>query len=146
MEDSCHLSNCSEQDVLLFGSTTCKLDQLRGEVSPHFSKPKLGEEITNSLKCNKHLHVDVRGRSMGRGYSYQDVYDKWFGDEIDCEILKLGAAGWQKGKVKINLNVTLEFCPDDPEVEEKPASNEQEISQPESPLDDIRLMIKNTLG
>ncbi len=83
---------------------------------------------------------------MGRGCSYHYFYDKWFSDGIDCELLKVGAAGWQKGKVKINLNVTLEFCPDEPEVEEPPASNEQEISQPESPLDDIRLMIKNTSG
>lgn len=43
-------------------------------------------------------------------------------DAIDCEVLRLGAKGWQKGKVRI----TLQFCPD----------------QPESPLDDIRQTFK----
>lgn len=43
-------------------------------------------------------------------------------DVIDCEVLRLGAKGWQKGKVRISL----EFCPD----------------LPESPLDDIRQAIK----
>lgn len=44
---------------------------------------------------------------------------------IDCEVLRLGARGWQKGKVRINL----EFCPDQP-------------SEPPSPLDDIRQTLK----
>lgn len=145
MEDSCHLSNCGEHDVVLFNSTTCKLNQVREEVSTHFSTYKLGEQITNSLRANKNLHVHVGAKSLARN-DFRQAYDKWFGDGIDCEILKVGAAGWQKGKVKINLNVTLEFCPDEPEVEETRASNKQEISQPESPLDDIRLMIKNTEG
>lgn len=146
MEDSCHLSNCSAQDVLLFGSTTCKLDQLRGEISTHFSKHKLGEQITNSLTSNKHLHVNVLKISKSKRGDFRYCYDKWFCDGIDCEILKIKATDWQKGKVKINLNVTLEFCPDEPEIEETRASNEQEFSQPESSLANIRLMIKNTEG
>lgn len=140
MEDSYHLANCSEHDVLMLGSTSIKVEQLKEEVSKCFSKSKLGEEITNLLRTNKHLSISI---NRGRCYS---AYDKWFHEGIDCEILKLRAAGWQKGQVKINLNVSLEFCPDEPKVEETPASNEQEISQPESPLDDIRLMIKNTEG
>ena len=48
-----------------------------------------------------------------------------FTEGIDCEVLRLGAQGWQKGKVRINL----EFCSNQP-------------SQPESPLDDIRQTLK----
>lgn len=44
---------------------------------------------------------------------------------IECEVLRLGAKEWQKGKVRINL----EFCSNQP-------------SQPESPLDDIRQTLK----
>ncbi len=58
----------------------------------------------------------------------------WLGDGVDCEILKIGAKGWQKGKIKIRVSV--EFCPDEPEIEEAP-----QITEPESPLDDIRRMI-----
>lgn len=44
-----------------------------------------------------------------------------FTEGIDCEVLRLGAKGWQEGKIRINV----EFCPNQP-------------SEPESPLDDIR--------
>lgn len=65
----------------------------------------------------------------------------WFEEGTDCEILRLGAKGWQNGKVRIR--VSLEFCPDEPAAKEMPSSNEPEISPPESPLDDIRRMIEN---
>ncbi len=49
-------------------------------------------------------------------------------DGVDGEVLRIGAKGWQKGKWRIK--VSLEFYPDEPD-----------ISEPESPLDDIRQMI-----
>lgn len=48
--------------------------------------------------------------------------DSWFNEGKKCEILQAGSAGWQKGKIKIN--VSLEFIPDEPEEK--------------SPLDDVR--------
>ena len=63
--------------------------------------------------------------------------NRQLGEGVDCETLKFRANGWQKGKVRIR--VSLEFCPDEPEVEETSASNE--IAQPESSLDDLRQMI-----
>lgn len=62
-----------------------------------------------------------------------------FGEGINCEILKLGAKGWGKGKIRIRFSV--DFCPEEPEFEHTTASNEPEISLPESPLDDIRRMM-----
>ncbi|MBW4533405.1 MAG: hypothetical protein KME09_05660 [Pleurocapsa minor HA4230-MV1] len=47
----------------------------------------------------------------------------WFYQGGECEILRAGSPGWQKGKIKIK--VTLEFSPDEPE-------------ETSSPLDDIR--------
>ncbi|MBD1809972.1 KGK family protein [Microcoleus sp. FACHB-SPT15] len=56
----------------------------------------------------------------------------------DCKLLKVGSKGWQKGKLRIQVDkkilhphqshetqISLEFCPDEPTV-------------PESPLDDLR--------
>ncbi|WP_369294386.1 KGK domain-containing protein, partial [Escherichia coli] len=40
----------------------------------------------------------------------------------------------EKGKIK--LKVTLEFCPDEPEIEEVTQSNDAENNQASSPLDD----------
>lgn len=48
-----------------------------------------------------------------------------FTEGIECEVLRLGAKEWQKGKLRINL----EFCPNQP-------------SEPESALDDIRQTLK----
>ena len=47
----------------------------------------------------------------------------WFNEGKECEILKAGSKGWQKGKIRVN--VTLEFIPD-------------ESDKIESPLDDVR--------
>ena len=47
----------------------------------------------------------------------------WFKQGENCEILRAGSNGWQKGKFKVN--VILEFIPDEPEAIK-------------SPLDDVR--------
>ena len=50
---------------------------------------------------------------------------KWIDEGLECEVLNLGANQWKKGKVRIKIS--FEFCPDEPE-----------ISEYESPLDEIR--------
>lgn len=68
-----------------------------------------------------------------------EITEKWFEEGIDCEVLKFDSNAWQRGKVRIR--VTLEFCPDEPEIEEITQSSDLEINQAESPLDDIRRMM-----
>jgi hypothetical protein len=55
---------------------------------------------------------------------------KWIDEGVDCEVLNLGANQWKKGKVRIKIS--FEFCPDEPE-----------ISEYESPLDEIRREMQN---
>lgn len=50
-----------------------------------------------------------------------------FSNGLECEVLKPGTKGWQKGKVRISL----QFCPD-------------QTSESTSPLDDIRQNLKQT--
>ena len=80
----------------------------------------------NKLKKNIYQSFHTSGISSVSNYMSQNSRFKnsglWFQQGEQCEILRAGSQGWQKGKIKIN--VTLEFIPD--EVEEK------------SPLDDIR--------
>ncbi|MGB5960690.1 MAG: KGK domain-containing protein [Coleofasciculaceae cyanobacterium] len=57
--------------------------------------------------------------------------EKWLDEGVDCATLKFGSEGWQKGKVRFKISV--EFCPEEPEIAETP--------QPDSPLDDLRQMI-----
>lgn len=63
--------------------------------------------------------------------------EKWLGEGVDCEALKFGANAWQEGKVR--LKVSVEFCPNEPEIQETPEI--EETPQPESPLDDLRQKI-----
>ncbi|MBC6479588.1 MAG: hypothetical protein GDA56_19225 [Hormoscilla sp. GM7CHS1pb] len=54
-------------------------------------------------------------------------YANWLGDGIDCEILIPGKKGWQKGKMKLKVNVKVESISDEPET-----------TEPESPLNNLR--------
>jgi KGK domain len=39
---------------------------------------------------------------------------KWLNDGVEVEVLKVGALGGQKGKLRVK--VTVEFCPDEQEL------------------------------
>lgn len=138
MQEKISLQNCDEDDVLSCKGKMWKLRSLKDGLRDLFSEYKLGEEICKTFNINLgSRYVKQNDKSRNIPISNQE----WFMDGIDCEVLKIGAKGWQKGKVKIKLEVSLEFCPDEPVLKESSASNEPEISQPESPLDDIRRMI-----
>ena len=136
MEEKHCLKNCREDDVLSFGNTMFKVDKLKQEVQKLFEERKLGEQLSKSF-ASQNLNVQLRTHSSTKNYYF---YEDWFSDGINCEILRVGQA-WQKGKVKINLKVSLEFCSDDLEIEETSISEQKQITQPESSLDDIRRMI-----
>lgn len=46
---------------------------------------------------------------------------------LELEILKLDAKGWRKGKVRLSV----EFCPDEPDIEKTLISNQLEVSKTE---------------
>ncbi|MEG4573806.1 KGK domain-containing protein [Microcoleus sp. N3A4] len=131
MEDKFDFHNCGNDDALSFDNAMLKVGKLKETVNQVLPENGLGQTL-NQLLSQQQLHIHVR-----------NAYQKWFGEGIDCEILKVGAQGWKKGKMKLKLNVTIEFCPDEPEVEETPENNESETSQPESPLDDLRRQLLN---
>lgn len=82
----------------------------------------------------------IRTSVLGGDGGYNGAKLKWFEEGADVEVLKYGSQGWKKGKLRIK--VSLEFCPDEPKVEEVAAPQEAEsVNEPESPLDDIRRMI-----
>ncbi len=88
--------------------------------------------------------VFIDGLNINDGYiNLECIFPK---EAIKCERLILGSKSWQNGKLRIrayiesfsdeknqenlNVQITLEFSPDEPE-----------ITEPESPLNDIRRMI-----
>ncbi|MGB3651892.1 MAG: KGK domain-containing protein [Rivularia sp. (in: cyanobacteria)] len=62
-------------------------------------------EISSTFKVLELLEV------IQKYISFQMPEASLFDEGIDCEILKLGARGWKKGKVRI----CVEFCPEEPE-------------------------------
>jgi len=138
MEDKFDFHNCGNDDALSFGNAMLKVEKLKETVNRVLPENGLGQTLNNSLS-EQNLNIEVGLTTNQR----RNAYEKWFGEGIDCEILRVGAQGWQKGKIKLKLNVTIEFCPDEPEVEEIPENNESETSQQESPLDDLRRQLLN---
>jgi KGK domain len=102
-----YLNQCDEKDVLSFLSEEwISVSKLKDIVSQSFSSSGL-DATSRQISSLSRL-----GNSC-----------IWFIQGEECEILRAGSQGWQKGKIKIN--VTLEFIPDELEVIE-------------SPLDDVR--------
>ncbi|MDJ0690975.1 MAG: KGK domain-containing protein [Xenococcaceae cyanobacterium MO_188.B32] len=112
MEENFKLEKCSENDALEFSSGAYRTQNIIAKI----------KEVFNN-KLTSYLYTELQQRKV-------DIqpYKNWFSNGIDCEILKVGSTGWQKGKVR--LKVSLEFIADEPE----------EVKS-DSPLDDIRQAI-----
>lgn len=112
-----YLNNCDCRDVISFDSRDpIYLSKLYSLIKASFDNNlvnHIGNIITQKLerKCNA---------------------KQWFIDGEECEILKAGSTGWQKGKFKLKINLSLEFIPDEPK-------------EAISPLDDVRQEINKTV-
>ena len=125
MEYNSYLQSCGDDGVISFSSQIYKIGKIKQALDQAF-----GGQVPNALMESLESQGIKEARiyqfpSRGRAY---EVNSYWFDEGKDCEILRIGSNGWQKGKLRIK--VSLEFCPDEPE-----------ISEPESPLDDLRQMI-----
>lgn len=100
---------------------------------------KVGEFMLAAIEAYQYHGLSALKQQLQPRGVIPGEYDVWFGKGVACEILSPGNSGWKKGKVRIK--VTLEFCPDEPEVPETPVSNNPETNKSESPLDDIRQMM-----
>ena len=138
MEDKFDFHNCGNDDALSFGNAMLKVEKLKETVNNVLPEYELGRTLDHLLS-QQQLNIDVGLTTDRTRY----LYENWFGQGIDCEILRVGANGWKKGKIKLKLNVTIELCPDEPEVEQTPENNNSETSKPESPLDDLRRQLLN---
>ncbi|EAW38715.1 KGK domain-containing protein [Lyngbya sp. PCC 8106] len=120
MEDNITLQNCSENDVISFEDETYKLSSLKHKIIAVLTG-WVAENFVDDLESR-----GVKCASINKSESQLEFSNgEWFNEGKKCEILKLGSTGWKKGKVR--LKVIVEFCPDEPE-----------LSEPESPLDDLR--------
>lgn len=113
MVDKITIKGCSEDSVLSDGNKTLlKITQVLEKMQETFSDQNLGNLVYPRITISG---VDNRNSA------------NWLEDGVNCEILQPGGKGWQKGKMRLKVNVEVEFIPDEPEA-----------VKPESPLDDLR--------
>jgi hypothetical protein len=133
MEDRFELLT-SNDDVISFRNHTFKIGEFKAKLIQEFRSKEQSNEITRIDS------ISISGMPINLGEI------NWKSIIIDCELLRLGSQSWQNGKCRLQVHiksrdesgtrrqglieVDLEFCPDEPP-----------ISEPESPLDDLRQMI-----
>jgi hypothetical protein len=125
MKDVSKPLNCHDEDVLAFGDDTFKIGKLRKAVNES-SNRSVAEKFINELK-SKGLNINPDKMHPDGCYA---TYDNCLKEGIDCEVLNLGSKGWKKGKLRFKISV--EFYLEEEDLE---------ITEPESPLDDIRRKI-----
>jgi len=144
MNNKFKLLECNDDDVVSFNGKLVKFPEFYTDLENEFRA-----KVNNIY--GKEDQRDGRGRriyelthiSCGQCDLTINLSSPREGKE--CEILRLGSKSWEKGKVrtqafieffptnttqKAKIQFTIEFSPDEPE-----------ITEPESPLDDIRRMI-----
>jgi hypothetical protein len=93
-----------------------------------FSKLNKVLNLALNQKVANQIMYEMRNRHVKIFQDNQQfINNSLFTEGIDCEIMTTEKKGWIKGKCR--LNVTLEFCEDEPEIKEY-----------ESPLDEFRLV------
>lgn len=118
MNENSYFPNFNDEDVIQFDERMlAKIDRLRAGFS------KIINEFSNFIAYNLREH-GIQFKMEKIDIINNNHEQNWVVD--NCQVLKLGASSWQKGKIKISLKV--EFIPDEPE-------------KIESPLDDIRQAI-----
>lgn len=121
-----NLKSFDNKDVVSFDSQLFKVEQLIEAVTQSFNSGDTGYYLNNALVQQK-VPINVRSFTSA---CQEERSEWWFSEGGDCEVLRPGPQGWQKGIIRIRVKVNLEFC-----------SDELEDEQVESPLDDIRQMI-----
>ena len=127
-------------DVVLLEREAFKVSRLKHLIQEGI-KIKLSHYVYDN-KNEQRTHYNVKTSLSGVGIigEYIGFNEIQFNSIQDCQILKIGSQGWQKGKLKINICISpygnnldpvcLEFYPDTP-------------TKMESSLGDIRKLVEN---
>ena len=93
-----YLSKCDRRDVISFDSRDpIYLNKLYSLIQDSFNG-NLIANISNIVTQKLERKCDAK---------------QWFDEGEQCEILKAGSSGWQKGRLKVKINLSLEFIPDE---------------------------------
>jgi KGK domain len=125
-----------DDDVLLLGQATFTVRRFKELAASKFNKivvqtyvAEKNQHLKAIIDWMRELCIDEETKIIGGDINWNSPKEG-----IDCQVLKIGSKGWEKGKVQIEVNkniksgktqTSLKFCADEP-LEQK------------SPLDDIR--------
>ncbi|MEG3938284.1 KGK domain-containing protein [Microcoleus sp. S36b_A3] len=122
-----------DDDVLLLGKATFTVRRLKELAARQFRKIldiRIKDGMVDFSYMMRELQINEETQIMGGNINWKTSQQG-----IDCQLLKIGSKGWQKGKIQIEINGGLEFSgktqtsikffPDEPPKQK-------------SPLDDIR--------
>jgi hypothetical protein len=121
-----------DDDVLLLGQATFTVRRFKELAASKFRNilnNRIKDSSDNISTRMTELQINEETKIIGGEINWNSPQEG-----IDCQILKIGSKGWQKGKLQIAINTNLQsgkpqvgikFCPDEP-------------LEPKSPLDDIR--------
>jgi hypothetical protein len=121
-----------DDDVLLIDKDTFTVARLKELLSEDFRQSS--QEYVYGTESNKNVGtIDKFLSKLSAGQKTINRTELIWKSILNCQFLKVGSKGWQKGKVRIKVSyisyseiiASLEFSPDEP-------------PQPESPLDDLR--------
>ncbi len=125
-----------DDDVLLLGKATFTVRHLKELAASKFDYMLIYLEAAHGESRKQSIYYWMQSLSINEETKINagDINWKSPKEGIDCQILKIGSKGWQKGKLKIEVNrsfhsgqtqTSIKFCPDEP-------------PEKKSPLDDIR--------
>ncbi|WP_071188400.1 KGK domain-containing protein [Trichormus sp. NMC-1] len=128
MEDNFKLIEFNEDDVIECNDLIYKVSKLQKALEILADNEEFLQQFWNLLREE---NIDY----LEEG----DYNTECFTEGMDVKILNLGSKSWKKGKLKFKLSV--EFYAEE-EIEE--SGEKDVITEPESPLDDLRRMINET--
>lgn len=76
------------------------------------------------------VHINIANFLINHASNHQETRKQLLNESLDGEVLKFGADGWQKGKIR--CRIIVEFCPDESEESEIPEQSQGEKSAPDS--------------
>ncbi|MGK7931946.1 MAG: KGK domain-containing protein [Microcystaceae cyanobacterium] len=127
--------NFNDDDVIQFDETCLtRISRLRYIILDVGKRRIINElnKVINILCSENKLQIPTHHRITDeKGQALRNIENNWSDQGVYCEVLSLGSQQWQKGKIRIKFEI--EFILDEPE-----------ITEPESPLDDIRREINQS--
>jgi hypothetical protein len=117
------LKGCSDDDVISLSRKFYKVENIKTGLNNF-----LFEASNNTSSASHNLSIIFRSSEISIN---SDESLLLLTNGTDSEILKVASNGWKKGKLK--LKMTIEFIPDEPEIQDELNSSEYK-----SPLDEIR--------